>query len=273
MITGGFALMSLSPPGSGQFFLLGLTATGVVTWPLMMLLRWIADSIIPPNYSSTFPVAAFSLCMTGILCLSSIFIYKYKTSRDPNFVAKLRKDEREGAGLIETARKIWSTTILLWISRAVTFSLYPGLVCVWTPKSTSYSEQNFRAFLLYMGPVSDTIGQVLFRFTQLFKKWGDRSLLGITFARAIVLIPLFLLSTYYDSEDSILSADWFRLLLIMAFSISMGINYSLGNARAPAKVDSADEKYTVGVILSFVAMNGLFVGSLIGIGFKELLNV
>jgi len=52
----------------------------------------------------------------------------------------------------------------------------------------------------------------------------------------------------------------------------MGINYSLGNAMAPAAVDSPDEKYTVGVILSFVAMNGLFVGSLIGIGFKELLN-
>ncbi len=87
-----------------------------------------------------------------------------------------------------------------------------------------------------------------------------------------MLIPLFILSAKFDDTNSILAQDWFRVILMFCFSFSMGINYSLGNAIAPMKFDSPDDKYTVGVILSFVAMNGLFVGSLVGIGFKELLE-
>lgn len=280
LVTGGFALMSLAPGGSGQFFLIGFTLTGIISWPFIVGLRFLSQAAGTTGDTTTLVVSIVSLSVTGILCLMSIPMYRYKTSRNPYLMSQL---EQEGDavisggkknGIIPVFRKIWPIITALWFSRVITFALYPGLVGLWSPDSLfpASSKSLYQSFLLYLGPVSDTIGQVVYRFTPLSKLMGERALTILTIARGLVLIPLFFLSAKYDeSTSSILAQDWFRIILMFSFSFSMGINYSLGNALAPLKFTSPDDKYTVGVILSFVAMNGLFVGSLVGIGFKELL--
>ena len=280
LVTGGFALMSLAPNGSGQFFLIGFTLTGIITWPFIVSLRVICETAGTSGESTTLIVSIISLSITGVLCLLSIPMYRYKTSQNPYFITQI---EREGdaiigggsrSGILPVFRKIWSIVLSLWSSRVVTFALYPGLIGLWTPHgSIPFTKSLYQSFLLYLGPVSDTVGQLVFRFTPLGNRLllGERSLTILTIIRAIILIPLFLLSAYFDDTNSVIAQDWLRVLLMFMFSFSMGINYSLGNALAPAKFESPDDKYTVGVLLSFVAMNGLFVGSLVGIGFKELL--
>lgn len=272
-VSGGFALMALAPRGTGQFYLLGLTATGIVTWPLMMLLRFIASKLGAGDQTS-FVVATISLCLTGALCLSSILVFRFCTLKNAFFKDQLEVERTEPGktGLIATFRKIWIPTLALWWSRMATFALYPGILGLWSPHSTAYTKSEYQSFLIYMGPVSDTVGQLVYRYTRLSNIIGVRGLVMITLGRSAVIIPLFLVSAWYDGTTAAVSADWFRCLLMFGFSFSMGINYSAGNAIAPRQVSSTDEKFTVGVLLSFVAMNGLFVGSLVGIGFKQLLE-
>ena len=272
LVTGGFSLMSLAPQGCGQFFLLGLTATGIITWPLMMFIRKICESL-GTDTSTSFWVATITLTLTGVICLCTIPMYVFRTSKNVYFEEQLNAPilEVSQGGLFSTFRKIWASVISLWLSRVITFSLYPCMIGLWSPGSFSFTTEVYRSFMIYLGPVSDTIGQLMYRYCGWFNRMGEKSLVVITVVRGVVLIPLFLMSAYYDGESFIfLASDAFRCALMFCFSCSMGINYSLGNALAPRQVGSVEEKMNVGVILSFVATNGLFVGSLVSIGFRSI---
>jgi hypothetical protein len=145
------------------------------------------------------------------------------------------------------------------------------MIGFFTPSSSAYSRGDYQSLMIYMGPLSDTVGQLVYRYTRV-KDWiGMRGLVIFTVVRAAIIIPLFVLSASLDEESVFLRQDWFRALLMFGFSFSMGINYSAGNALAPQCVSSTEEKFLVGVILSLVAMNGLFVGSLAAIGVRALL--
>ena len=273
LVTGGFSLMSLVPDGSGQFFLLGLTATGIITWPFMMFLRFICDQFGLGD-STSFSVATISLVFTSLICLSTIPIYCLKTSKNVYIADQLNAPVvlLPKVGILPTLRTIWISALSLWMSRVITFCLYPGILGLWSPQTINVSVEVYRSFLIYLGPLSDTLGQLVFRYSGWFQKMGLRELVVITLLRGFVLIPLFVLSAFYDySNSSFVSSDWFRGLLMFTFSCSMGINYSMGNAIAPRQVDTVQEKMNVGAILSFVASNGMFIGSLLGIGFKQLL--
>ena len=274
LVTGGFALMSIVPKGSGQFFLLGLTATGIITWPFIMLLRLLVSASFPTSDNAMI-VSVISLVLSGALCASSILVYWYYTMRHELLKPQLNNsmNEASGSSLIKVWRGISTPAIAMWCARVVTFALYPGMIGLMTPSSPKFMTSDYQSFLIYMGPVSDTIGQLVYRFTLVGLHIRMRGLVWLTVVRSLVMIPLFLLSVYYNGTDSLFAQDWVRGLLMFGFSCSMGINYSAGNAIAPEMVSSPNEKYLAGIILSFVAMNGLFVGSLVGIGFKQIFTV
>ena len=272
LVTGGFGLMSIAPKGSGQFFLLGFTATGIIAWPVLMLMRWIVrQSFTGEGVNLT--VSTVTLTVSSVLCMCSIPVYRFLTSKHPLMEPQLEQQSLDpnGSGLLKTFRAVWIPALSMWFSRFVTFICYPGMVGLFTPSSTAFSTGDYQSFLLYVGPLSDTIGQLFYRYTRVKEMIGMRGLVIFTVVRAAIIIPLFLLSASMDADDVFVSQDWFRCLLMFGFSFSMGINYSAGNALAPQCVSSTDEKFLVGVILSFVAMNGLFVGSLAGRGIKALL--
>jgi hypothetical protein len=271
LVTGGFALMSIAPKGSGQFFLLGLTATGIVTWPFFMLLRLIVSKTTTDG-KVDFVVAAITLCLSAGLCVSSVPVYTFFTSRHPLMSNQLQhtSSDPNGLGLIKVFRAIWVPAIAMWFSRMVTFALYPGMIGLYTPSGDLYSVSHYQSFLIYLGPLSDTLGQLVYRYTKVRELIGIKTLIVFTALRAVVIVPMFLMSAYLDDSDAVVRQDWFRFIMMFIFSFSMGINYSAGNALAPQSVSSTEEKFLVGVILSFVAMNGLFIGSLVGVGLKQL---
>jgi hypothetical protein len=274
LVTGGFALMSIVPKGSGQFFLLGMTATGIITWPFIMILRLLVSACYPSSDNALL-VSVISLVLSGVLCASSILVYWYYTMRHELLKPRLNNsiDEASGSSLREVWRKICTPAIAMWCARVVTFALYPGMIGLMSPSSSKFMISDYQSFLIYMGPLSDTIGQLVYRFTPVGRYIRMRGMVWLTAIRSVVIIPLFLLSVYYNGTDSLVAQDWFRGLLMFGFSCSMGINYSAGNAIAPELLASSTEKYLAGVILSFVAMNGLFVGSLVGVGFKQIFTV
>lgn len=274
LATGGYGLMSLAPNGAGQFYLLGLTGTGVITWPFIMLLRAIVEALHRQS-STSFLVAVVSLTFGSIVCLFSIPLYHFVTRRDPNFVAQLEAKSEDASlhSLLKTFRKSRNLIVFLWVSRVVTFVVYPGFLSLWTPSlSESYSKELYQSFMIYLGPVSDTLGQLMYRYSGFFNSANHRFFYCLTVSRVMAVIPLFILSTKSNGSESILASDVFRMLLMMGFSSSMGINYSLGTHLAIQSVSSSEEKFTLGTIFSFMAMNGLFIGSMIGLGLKPLVS-
>lgn len=274
LATGGYGLMSLAPNGAGQFYLLGLTGTGVITWPLIMLLRVILEALCGKT-STSFLVAVVSLTLGSILCLFSIPLYHFVTRRDPNFVSQLEAKSEDASlhSLLRTFRKSRNFILFLWVSRVATFVVYPGFLGLWTPSlSETYSKELYQSFMIYLGPVSDTMGQLLYRYSGFLNSANHRFFYCLTVVRVMAVIPLFVLSTISNGSGSILASDLFRMLLMIGFSSSMGINYSLGTHLAIQSVSSIEEKFTLGTILSFIAMNGLFIGSMIGLGLKPLVS-
>jgi hypothetical protein len=268
LVTGGYALMALSPRRSGQFFLLGLTATGIITWPCMMGMRALVGHF---SSDTSYIVALLSLSATGVLCLVSTAVYRFKTSRNPYFLSQLSSKEENTVGLYATLNRARSPLVCLWLSRLFTFALYPGMIALWTPSVSNavYSEPVYQSFLIYLGPVSDTVGQLCYRYIPCMRLLGRKSLILLTVIRGAVLVPLFWFSALYNGNGTVIASDAFRCGLMFVFSCSMGVNYSLGSSVALSRVDGPDEKYTIGVLISFAAMNGLFVGSLVGIALKS----
>ena len=156
-----------------------------------------------------------------------------------------------------------------WTSCVITFSVYPTQAGIWTPYMSDppFSAEVYQSFLMYSFSIADTIGRAVPRWVPRLKDVTDKQFITGTLVRGSIFIPLFLLSTHH--VWFVFSSDVFRLILVLFFGLSNGINFNLSNMLAPRLVE-AEDKMNVGTILSFAAINGLFVGSLIAIGLVQI---
>jgi hypothetical protein len=167
-------------------------------------------------------------------------------------------------------KKIFKTiaapAISCWCSGVLTFSVFPGQIGLWFP-SGDFELSIYRSFLIYIYSIADTIGRAVPRLAPAIQRISDKTLYVATLGRGLVFIPLFLLSS--KQLPAFLANDWVRLGLVLVFSVTNGVNFALCNLVGPKRVEAADKMHA-GTILSFMAINGLFVGSLVGIGFKHI---
>jgi hypothetical protein len=283
LMNAGFNLMSLAPEKSASFFLLGQTATGIVTWPLLILLRF-AVSKAGAGENTDLYVAAISFSLAAAIVAGCIPLYLMKTRHHSVFSAilvdKPRTSIEEGtAGRVLTPpvtrdtiktvfAAIMTPAICAWMCSAISFSVFPSQVSRWFPHSEgSYQTEIYRSFLIYTFSIADTIGRALPRFVPLLLRLSDKAFWIITSTRGLVFIPLFLMASKRTAE--LFTYDWFRLVLILVFGVSNGANFSSVNMVAPRRIQMSD-KIHAGTILSLMAVNGVFVGTLIGIGFKYI---
>lgn len=284
LMNAGFGLMSMAPDKSATFFLLGQTMTGVVSWPLIVLLRLLvaADQQDQTDYI----VAVITISIAALVTLGTIPLYLLRTRLHPVFADSLGKKELPTSSeninhiiipqrkpsfqiLATVFRAMLVPVICGWLCGLITFSIYPSQVSLWSPSimDAPYDSSLYRSFLLYMFCVSETIGRALFRIFPSLQKITDTALLNATLLRGIVFIPLMILSS--KRIPDVFAFDGFRFVLIFLLGLSNGANFGLASFIAPKRIPPADKMHA-GTILSFTAVNGLFVGSLIGIGFKHL---
>lgn len=272
LMNAGFGLMSMAPEKSAAFFLLGQTMTSVLAWPVVIALREIIYALGGSTQTGYY-MALVALLIASLITIGAIPLYLLKTQHHPVF-----------ANLLESSRPIIASHTILevlkiirvpagagWLSGVLTFMVFPSQVGLWVPfgGSAPYDTALYRSFLIYIYSVSDTIGRALPRFFPGMKNIADRPFILGTIMRGVILVPLILLSSTRSIE--FLAYDWMRLVLIALFGISNGANFALSNILGPAKVEPSDKMHA-GTILSFTAINGLFVGSLIGIGIKQIIN-
>ena len=279
LMNAGFNLMSLAPEKSANFFLLAQTFTGVVTWPLLILLRYIVTSA-GGGAQTDLIVAFISFSLASAVVVGCIPLYLFKTRHHVVFVNVLgptasraptpeifRDSPNSGlAHMASVFKTILTPAMTVWLCGLVTFSVYPSQISRWFP-SGDFEVSVYRSFLAYCFAICDTIGRTLPRFIPQLLKASDKFFWILTVSRAFVFIPLFLLCS--KTVAAFFANDWARLCIIIAFATSNGVNFSTPNMIGPRRVETAD-KIHAGTILSLMAVNGVFVGTLLSLGLKVI---
>lgn len=260
----GFGLMSMAPEKSAIFFLVGQSMTGVITWPLLILLRYLFKSFD----SRDIIVATITLTLAGLITLGIVPLYFYKTRTASKFVdiLKMKPPKSLPGTLLTVFRKIFGPAFCGWICLAMTFCLFPSQVTRWSPyhgEDSAYTRAEFHSFLIYVFSVSETVGRAVTKSIPSLKRVGNSVFTIITVSRGLVFIALFLMAS--NNIPHFFSLDWVRLILLVGLGATAGLNYTLANILAPKRV-SVEDKMQVGTILSFIGTNGSFVGAMIGLG-------
>ncbi len=85
--------------------------------------------------------------------------------------------------------------------------------------------------------------------------------------RCLVLIPLFIMTS--KATIGFLAYDWFRLILVILFGLINGANFAMANMIAPRRIEPGLKMHS-GTLLSLVAINGKFTGTLLGLALKYI---
>jgi hypothetical protein len=251
----GFTLMSSAADRDAPFFMIGQVLTGVMSWPSVMLFRLLTgeDSRL---------VLTLTLTIASALVLATVPVYRYSTQYR---VAIPAGTSAGSLPLQSILRQVAIPLSCSWLARVVTFTVYPSQIGLWIPSNPAlYETPIYQSFLIYICPVSDTIGQFVSRF--LIHWITLPRLVALTGLRSAIVLPLFILSSL--GVSSVVSSDVFRLCLCFFFSFSMAINYTTGNILTSRSVEG--NKMTIGSILSFTAVNGVFIGSMISLSLRDL---
>lgn len=277
LMNAGFNLMSLAPEKSASFFLLAQTATGVVTWPLIMLTRFLVDLTTRAGDQTDLIVAAISFSIAACVVAGCVPLYLKKTRNHIVFINVLGPDAcvtpavspsalSNNTQLKQVFKAIQTPALCVWMCGVLTFCVFPSQVSRWFPLG-EFETAIYRSFLIYMFSVNDTIGRTLPRLFPKVVGMSDKIFWTFTIGRGALLAPLFLVSSKTVSD--LFSFDWFRLVLIITFAVTNGVNFATCNICGPKRVQTAD-KIHAGTILSLMAVNGVFIGTLLGIGLKQI---
>lgn len=141
LITAGYNLMSVCPPKSVSYFLVGQTVTPVICWPVLIALRMIVVAITGGDAEEvSFIVAVISLGGAGVLMLLAIPLYRYKTRFHPDIADILNQDTdllevkkiesgrssaQDESSMLLIFKLIWAPVAAVWLTSFLTYIVYP----------------------------------------------------------------------------------------------------------------------------------------------------
>jgi hypothetical protein len=286
LITAGYNLMSVCPPKSVSYFLVGQTVTPVMCWPVLIALRMIVVAITGGDAEQvSFLVAVISLGGAGVLTVLAIPLYRFKTRFHPDIADILNQDDgdllevkkvesgvlRNESTMFGIFKLIWAPATAVWLTNFLTYMVYPGQVNTWSPSyDTLYESVTYRSFLIYIYSVADMLGRLIIQWSPaLLKLSSDYRIVGVSIGRGALLATLFVLSSA-RIDGVVISSDVFRLVLVTLLGFSYGIVFAIANHDAPSRI-SVDNKFKSGTFISLMVVNGMLFGSLAGLGIKMMM--
>mmetsp|Transcript_3743 Transcript_3743/g.3349 ORF Transcript_3743/g.3349 Transcript_3743/m.3349 type:complete len:147 (-) Transcript_3743:167-607(-) len=119
----------------------------------------------------------------------------------------------------------------------------------------------FVSQVIYTFQVLDTIGRFV---PNLGINLRPRYLIAFTLARS-VFIPLFICTSLYPTVNPF-HFDWFKHMQMGLFALTNGVSATLSMVGGPQRVpnDKAEQE-VAGYTMGFALINGIFVGSILGI--------
>jgi hypothetical protein len=268
IVNAGFGLMSMAPAKSANFFLTGQTVIGVLTWPFLIILRLAVTRIANEVSDRTDLItAAISFSVAAAVVAGIIPLYLFKT-RHHSVFAQASIHGSNWSDIKKVFRLIRTPALCAWICGVGTWCVFPGQVSRWHPSTKdTFDTPLYRSFLVYMFSIAEMIGRASPQLFPNMLKVSDLYLWIFTVGRCCVLIPIFIMTS--KASTGFLANDWFRLVLVVLFGLVNGANFSTSNMIAPRRIQ-AGLKMHAGTLLSLVAINGKFTGTLLGLALKYI---
>jgi len=255
------SIVSVERPIGNSLFFFGQAAAAACCWPVKRLIETMTSD----------ETVQIGLAMIAIAIISLSVI--------PVFLVKIQRmtgdDDLRTANQTlswENARKIltnaWLPYLCLWMTYFCTNLVTPGQLTVWSlPVTTSSSAyltdpKMYRSLCSYTHLLSDAVGKSIpvlvsanpERIRRLMSsKWAPVSIAGMTICRLGLLVLFFL-----PPLDV-----WSRFSFLTIFGLLNGVLASVCLSLSTFRADKKD-KDIAGYINSFIIINGLFIGSLIG---------
>ena len=270
----GFGLAGICSAKAMEFFSVGQALSGLLPWPLMMLLKLIFKacgfSEVSSGTGKLSPLAMActiaSLSLAALATFSFAPYYRFRLSKAPMVEQALANlDTMKHSSLVQhrSKAKIIKDTLPLalsvWFVLYVTFVVFPDQIFLWD-SSFKMEAGFFGSLMIYVYQVFDVVGRYLVSFWRLTP---GQTKIGCA-ARAL-FIPLFLLATF---EVSFFASDITRMVIMALFAAANGFLLTWGMIHGPSQVHK-DEADVASYTMSFFLVNGIFFGSLTSMGIKK----
>ncbi|KAF4695708.1 transporter [Perkinsus olseni] len=267
MESSAFGLAALCPKSCMIWVMVGEGVAGLVGWPLSMLLNWALTAGGVDRVSEWRCLIFF--CITSLVTVIIVPMFRMITSKHP-YMAEVLKIEQNRAKSSVMTRQTRRPVLAIvkdvapmafgaWCTLAVTFTVFPAQVVLW--QSSDPSNTGFVSQVIYTFQVVDTIGRFI---PNLGINLRPSFLMAFTVARSL-FIPLFICTSLYPTVVPF-HYDWFKHMQMGVFALTNGASATLSMVGGPQRVpnDKAEQE-VAGYTMGFALINGIFVGSILGI--------
>lgn len=273
----GFGLAGICSGKSMEFFSVGQALSGLLPWPLYMLVKVIfiafgvTDGGVPDNEWSPLVVACnmTTLAIASIVTFLFVPYYGFFLSKTPMVKLALSNlDDMKNSELVQHRSKLsiikdaLPLAVSVWFILYVTFVVFPSHVLAWKSSYGIDASLNI-SLTIYCFQCLDVVGRYMVSFWKLSPR---QTKIGSA-ARAL-FIPLFFLCTF---EISFFASDITKLVLMALFAATNGFILTWGMIHGPGQVHK-DEADVASYTMSFFLVNGIFFGSLTAFGVDKAIR-
>ena len=250
------SLVSVNKPVANSLFFLGQAAAAAFCWPMKRLV-----------YAATKNTELHLGIVMGITSVISLTLIPLYYKRLRGAIATAPTTETKSVSWSQSLRILRLTMLpntILWLSFMCSYLVIPGEIMLWQLPSDS-NETDLKLYLslcVYVNLLADAFAKCLCvwfandtrRLSRVLNhKWTPFVLLVLLIIRC-GLMPLF-----YAPPNP----EWARYLMLSFFGFIHGIIVSIALSMSSSRVSSADSDLA-GYLSSFMIINGLLVGSGIG---------
>lgn len=255
-----------------KFFNMGACLSGIMVWPLMLVVDTILSSVFgmnpvrnDPNHPSSMEMASclIVLCVGATCFFATIPVYLFGLGRSKSVTDALAKiQERKKENKSKYFGKILLATmpmaVAAWNVMFLTFLALPDQMVQWRP-SMDYpfrGANTYQDLVIFTFNLCDFLGRVC------AVNWIKLNIVQVLIASLSrwVLLPFFFLAA---ANLTFFSNDMFKLILQASFAGSYGVVMTWAMTLGPSQPGlSSDDADTAGMIMSIVLVIGLMMGSL-----------
>lgn len=269
-----FGFGGMFPPKYMTALMSGNGVAGFLVSLLRVLTKATIESGKPSMWDLTLSssIYFFLSCFIVILCIISFvfalrskftqhYMLRAESSTESRPIQQVTDYDEENIkskiSIIAIAKKIWLMALSVFLTFVVTIGLFPGLVTNIPSSSKNFMVEWLPVFLVLDFNLFDLIG----RYAPSWYQLKSTKIIAWSTISRVLLIILFM----FCIRPKLFHNDLIPIALVCILGLSNGYLSSMQMMTAPQLVESY-ERETAGMIMTFMLVFGITMGSNLGIG-------
>lgn len=249
------SLMAQERPVANNLFFFGQAMASATCWPLKCLIETVTEI-------SESARLAIVMGLVSAVSISIIPIYHCRISKIPG-LHEVPPPEVGWSIVVKVFRETKGPMLVLWFSYFLTNMVTPGQLLQWPlPRSSEDNPKFHRSLCSYVYLLGDAVGKTVPVFLALKRRRIEKILNHPgtwLFMIVIVIVRFCIMLLFYFPPVSFAG----QVCMLGVFGFLNGFVASLALSQVSFRVDPALSD-VAGYLSSFVIINGLFSGSLVG---------